>query len=88
MSEKYWVTRTDKKEDLPGGLHNNIEITHVSFNSATEADAYVKKLNDQHHEYMLETHDPTKLGVSYDATTDARIQKGRQLGINYIDKRQ
>ncbi len=83
----YWVTHTFTNRLNSRGTYEEITVTGVSFESIIEASDYVKKLNEEHHKYMLRTQDQTKYGLWYNQMTEDAIEGGRRHGIIINDER-
>lgn len=84
----WWVTKRDNDDLLvetsTSRVYRWVELVEGPY-SLTEAENRCRKLNDQHHEYLVRTHDPTQQGIRFLAYSEADFPKLRRMGTTIIE---
>ena len=83
-----WYVTKMYQRDMRGKFQSQIEIYSPGFSSIGIASDEAARLNRNHHDYMLATHDLDEQGVEFDCMPDddSRYSFGqaRQLGIRVV----
>jgi len=84
-----WYVTKSYQRDMRGRMQSRIEIYSPGFSNTGAASNEAKRLNRDHHEYMLATHDLDEQGVEFDCMPDDDSQysfaQARRLGIRVVE---